>query len=707
MKSRSIIIYSIIAICALLGRVAPAFGSSSQAVAAESQEEEVFYYPSILLLEDDDEIAALEATGVIIWYRRADMALALVPEEALDRVSARTADSGGARRVRKPRRAVPVMDVAKQWFEADALHTGAGLPAAYAGRGVVVGFCDMAFDPNHINFRDADGKSRVKKLVNITENRGLRTILESPEEIAAWTTDNSDAYHATHVAGIMAGGYAPGGYSGMAPEAEIVAATCQFYDMGILASCEEILEYGRRVGRPVVINLSLGSYNGPHDGTSLFCRYLDLIAREAVVCIAAGNAGDSRVSYQVDFTEESPMQGVYLSGNDWIHYDIQGFTDVWSRDVRQVDVRFSVFDGDTRRVVYTSPVTSLVPGERVLVASGADPDMAAYMAGEVWAEGRIDALNGRWVTEIEYHTVSVASATASEGRWARYYPALEFSAAPGVHADIHADGQYSFFNAMPGYTAPGNDLSVSDIATGENVIVVGMYNNKNRLPTLGGTDRVFSFEPFTVNAGSGYGVLADGRVLPHTVAPGGGIVSSCNRYYNLAHPENLGKMHAVAEVDGEKYYWASDAGTSMATPYVAGAVATWLEALPGLTPAEIRAAIAATNFRDYPDPLNPRHGDGWFRPVEGLQYLLASTGITVGSVESGAMTLRLEGDEAVVLNPRGEAFGYEIYSADGRRVAGGSADGPVVRINIASLPKGLYVLSAVSGSDKGAVKFMR
>lgn len=692
---------------ALVAAAALVAGPAHAAQDAPEAADGPLYTPMILIVDDDAEAERLESLGVIIWHRRADMALAAVPEN-VSLPSRMRGETG--RRLPAPRRAVPAMDVAKTWFDAGAIHTGAGLPRAYTGKGVVTGFCDIAFDPNHINFKDADGNPRVKKLVCYDEPAGRRTVLETPEEIAAWTTDDDGAYHGTHVAGIMAGSYGANGFGGMAPDSEIVATTSRLYDAGILSACEDIIDYARAVGRPAVINLSIGSYNGPHDGSTLFNRYLSLLGREAIVCIAAGNEGGSNSTYRAAFTEAAPAWRAYINGNDWVYFHITGMSDAWSHDRSPVGVRILVFDTDTRQAVFESEVFGCDAEEFSLVFdAGEDPEMSRFMTGRITLDGYVSDLNGRHVTEVVYDLTSTATAAASDGKWSRYRPGLEFTAAPGVRADIHADSHLSYFSRWPGFPAPTSDLCVSDLATGDNLIAVGMYNNKSRIPQLSGTDRVFDFEPFTVNHGSGYGTLIDGRRLPHVVAPGAGVVSSSNRYYTLAHPEFIPRMNAVEVIDGETYYWGSDAGTSMSTPYLAGIVATWLEADPTLTVDDVRRALEATNTLDVPDPDNPRHGGGWFRPVEGLRHVLGNVG--VGSLRQEAPTLRIvpSGDAVEIYNPGCAEVSVEVFSASGVRLLSAPPCAmSIIKKDLSTLPSGLYIVAArTPGAPPATLRLLR
>jgi len=680
-------------------------GLFSLTARADAGDDENKYIPSILIVEDDAEAAELEAQGVIIWHRRADMALALVPRDLTGREKLR-----GMHRSVWPRRAVPAMDKAREMFGAYRMHTGEGISAPYTGKGVVVGFCDTGFDPNHIAFLDSEGKSRVKRLVYYDEPRGVRRVIDNPYEIAAWTTDNDAMYHGTHVANIMAGSYTGAGYSGMAPGTEIVATTSQLYDAGILSACEDIIEYAKSVGKPAVINLSIGSYNGPHDGSTLFNRYLGLLGEEAIICIASGNEGNTKGFYQTTFSAEKPEWRVLLYSSSWTQFDMYGMTDAWSADNRPVGARLYIFDEYERKMLWEGPKFDCGEPFEFNLSSDTDAGFAAYMSGEICVRGYVNELNGRWVTEVTYDTHTDEPNPSSNGAWARYIIGLGFYGEPGVHADISADCQYTWTRPWPGYESAGSKLSVSDIATGDNVVVVGMYNTRSTVPSVGGgtIDRGEPEDVGRVNSGSGYGTLIDGRMLPHTVAPGCFIVSACNSHFIEADPARLNSMNAVTKVGGKTWYWASDAGTSMATPYVAGSIACWLEAKPTMTVDEVKGIIAATNTHDYPDEENPRHGHGWFNPYEGLRKVLDGAGVTdVTAVD--ALRLVIVGDRAEIYNPGGNPLSVAVYGVDGVDVISSrTLSESIITLDLSSLSKGVYMLTTASeNGSKATEKFIR
>lgn len=668
---------------------------------------EIKYNPLILTVENDEEASELESQGVIFWHRRGDLALALVPlQQPETRNKVRTRDSN---RTLMPKVAMPTMDIAKTHFDAISIQTGKDLPSPYTGEGVVVGFCDIGFDPHHVNFLGPDGKTRVKKLIYYDEPAGVRKILNSEDEIGAWVTDRGNDTHATHVAGIMAGSYFDNGYSGMAPGAEIVAATSRLYDVGILSACEEIISYAKSVGKPAVINLSIGSYNGPHDGSSLFNRYMAMLGEEAIICISAGNEGASGNSHRITFGPSNPSWKVRIHSTDWVQFDMYGLTDVWSSDARPVSVKFHIHDGVTQESVYESDWIGASTQFPVSINSDEDAEFAKYFSGEIYIEGGINDDNGRWFTEVYYDAHTDIGNPNADNKWARYTLGLEYTGEHGVTADITADCQYSKLAAWAGAAGPNSGISISDIATGDNVICVGMYKNRSEIPQLDGTFTPTGYEAMMIHPSSGNGVLVDGRVLPHSVAPGASVISSANSNYVEMNPDRLSNMNAKATVGGRTYYWNVNSGTSMSTPYLAGVVASWLEADPTLDINNVKKILEETNNKDCYDAADPRNGKGWLQPYEGLKAVIKnSTGIS-GSLDSDKIRVIISGDKAEILNPSSSMIKACVYSLDGRNAMSPFvSDSQVSEISLNHLSKGVYIIT-VEGDGLNPIqrKFVR
>lgn len=93
-----------------------------------------------------------------------------------------------------------------------------------------------------------------------------------------------------------------------------------------------------------------------------------------------------------------------------------------------------------------------------------------------------------------------------------------------------------------------------------------------------------------INYTSSRGPASDGRVKPDVTAPGGMIFSAVSSYSDY-YKESSANTVARATINGKSYYWGQMTGTSQASPFVAGVIATWLEANPELSPEDIQLIL--------------------------------------------------------------------------------------------------------------------
>ncbi|MBD5203484.1 MAG: S8 family serine peptidase [Bacteroidales bacterium] len=666
-------------------------------------EDDAPYLPSIVVIESDEAIADLVKKGAILLRERKNLALMYLPQSLAYEQEAKKKSpgkSGSARspRLGKGRRVTPAMDVARNCFGASDILSGTDLPSSFSGKGVVVGICDIGFDPSHSNFKDpVTGENRIKRITQYKEAQGQRIVLETPEEYSKWVTDTTDHYHATHVAGILAGSDNSSGYAGVASGADIVVSVSQLSDVGLLAGVEDIIEYAHSVGKPAVVNLSMGNYTGPHDGTSLFSQYLDMLGTEAVICLSSGNAGGQTNSASFTFTDDQSSFGQRFHNYQWNQFDIEGMTDVWASDSKVVTLTPMVFDETTRETVYRFPSMRLTEGEirgyytdddPIEGLEPADTDFRKYFSGWFAACGEVNADNRRYNIAIQYdlHTEQ----QSAEGAWARYNIAILLEGEPGSRVDVFSDGVTTRLREMPGSPAANSSLSVSDLATGHNVICVGMYNSRTTWPTLAGGLNSSNMETGIVNPHSSYGTLLDGRVLPHTVAPGNPIVSSFSGPYLEAHPDERNNCAAVNTFDGKSYYWLAEGGTSMSSPYVAGFIATFLEADLTLDVQQIKNMILTANRHDMRDPENPRHGNGWFDPRAVMSQVLSNTGVA-GNSESSVRAY-IEGRTLHIINPDEAPVALTICDINGRLLHSASASASEILTPIDSWQTGIMII---------------
>lgn len=576
------------------------------------------YQPMMLQVADEATVDSLKAKDVIIFNRRSDLLLSSIPREKVEEVLALpgvvNADVSGDMST--------LMDKARPMGRVDAAQQGAPpLTQAYDGTGVIVGFSDTGFDSRHIAFKD-----KVGAIYDYNAAEGLRLTAESPEEIAEWTTDNSDEFHATHVANILGGHYMGCGYYGVATGSEMVAATSRLTDVGILAGVEDIIAYANKKGMPAVVNLSLGNFLGAHDGSSLFCQYLSRCADDAVICLSAGNTGGVSGYASCTLDTDTDIRRVTVNSKlTWDGFDVYGQTEIWGDDATPFRFRFEVYDMDTREIVYASPWTSGTQADQLSVSSDTDPEWANYFNGELYAACGISPLNGRRCVSAIYDTHTLPPASNSSGRWSRYYTSLAVWSDKGADVQFFADATYSYIGPASRDTSPtfSHDGSISDMCTAEGVIAVGACNSRNKAPLLDGTMQEWDFSTNTAGDFSSYSTAPRIPRLPHFAAPGRQVVSAMSTPYLETHEDMWPFLAAYSKVDANDYYWIAQAGTSMASPFSAGVIALWLQADPTLTAKEIIDIAQKTARTDFSDIEDPRWGAGCIDAQAGLEYILA------------------------------------------------------------------------------------
>ena len=670
---------------------------------------EMTHIPAMILVEDmdmEDAILELENQGIIVLRHRGNIILAFVPLDYKSEL--RRAKGFKSIEYSKPRFNSPMMKDARSFNNADWINSGNVLPQPYSGKGIVVGVCDIGIDTRHPNFLTSDlSECRIRKVVQYRELLGLRKELNTPQEIYDWETDDSDDWHATHVTGIAAGAYGAKdgeGYYSIAYDADIVFTASQLSDVGLLAGVEDIIEYAQSVGKPAVINLSMGNYLGPHDGSSLFTRYLDLCAEDAIICLSAGNEGKGTQarSMSFDFSENKPM--VEVKVNDWAGLDFTGEAEVWSKDSTPFDFTFYWNNNssyDKNEYPYQAiKFTEDGPDEWRISADPSDPDYDQAMAahhkgGYVVVTGGISPLNGRYFVNLSFNVQTDIHHFNGdiETGWAEWWPSLRVEAEAGTHIDIFGAGG-SFLRQERNSPAPDNKLCISDLATGFRTISVGMTNN-TATPDSDHPDPVpgSGYAKGDVNVNSSYGTIGE-RVFPLTCAPGILVVSSINSAYLREHPEEIEKATSFSVPFGDgKAYWAQNGGTSMSCPFVVSAIATWLQANPRLTSEDVISIIKETNQKSgFPNESDPRHGQGWFNPYTGLQQVLSMAALNVGSVDSPGVTCVFKNGELIIGNPSGSKLSVSVHAVSGLMVECLNFNESLGQLSLLHLDKGVYVV---------------
>src|SRR5580765_1535043 len=179
----------------------------------------------------------------------------------------------------------------------------------YNGQGVLVGDVDSGVDFRHGDFDDNSGATRLVNIwdqtVGGTPPAGYGYGTEwSPAQIDANTSTEIDQVgHGTHVLGIAGGdGSQTGGtvpaytYAGVAPKADLLMVKTDFITTHIVDAVNYVFQKAASRAQNAVVNLSLGTHYGPHDGTSSFESALGALTGSGKIIVkSAGNErGQSR-----------------------------------------------------------------------------------------------------------------------------------------------------------------------------------------------------------------------------------------------------------------------------------------------------------------------------------------------------------------------------------------------------------------------------
>lgn len=646
------------------------------------------------------------------------------------------------------------MNVARALSGIDLIHQGAELPQAYDGEGVICALVDGGFDPNHVNFIKEDGTNRIENFTYFrpTQSGNVSTETYDATYMPNIDTESSETFHGTHTMGIMAGSYrgkvsagvlnvAADGtataevkeidnpYYGVAPAASLAAAAGAGSDYYVALGINQILNYAywkaedTRAIVPVVMNLSIGSNVGPHDGSATLSRYIDMEVDMSepqvpfIPVVSAGNEGDLLIALNKTLAEDdlelkTTLQSADLFKDQGTYPNaLYGQVYLYSDSDEPFEIQAVVINKQRGAVALRNALGAVPEGAQKYFCTSAgyqadeadvvSPQLAKNFEGYMGVIAALDEQeSGRYMAIVDlmlWQTEANANGNYCIGIIAK--------GVPGQRIDAYCTGEWFNFSSggldpEEGYLDGTSDGSISDVACGKNVIVVGSYNARNYWANIDRTIAGYEpgmFDNNKVSDFSSWGTLKDGRKLPHVCAPGATIISSSNEYYIQDYNVSDNSLQATFTDDNRRYSWHQCVGTSMATPVVTGSIALWMQADPTLTVDKVRDIIARTATVDA-DVLggNPvQWGAGKFNAYKGLKQVLAEktpASLVCIDAHSELLVINRQSELEVSL-PGAQSLDIRLYSAVGTQVRGVCEQNDTAIIPTAGLSAGVYIVN--------------
>lgn len=568
----------------------------------------------------------LSKAGAGIIYSRGNLAILEVPLDRLLDVASLPAVTY----LEAPAPSMALLDKSSQVIGAIKAREQLGA----TGKGVIVGIVDSGIDWRHDDFRQSDGSTRIKYILDLSEpgphyTGTIYTEAQINNALNGFgrVSETDASGHGTHVTGIIASdgtaesGY--GDYAGIAPATDIVVVKAtrdakgrEFFTDDQIVALGFIDSVAAVLGKPWVANLSLGGHSGAHDGTSPVERFIDMLTGPGipgkVVVTVAGNDGDMAIHAQTTIASSSRQPVISFTldpyvpnvgtGNDIV------IVDGWYDGAKKIGV--TLLSPSGRRY---GPV---LPGE-VLPENGS--------AGQVTDEGTIYMWNGFYESGNEYRQgtnpfngdrefyLQISDDDARQpatGQWQ-----IEFSGSGG-NIDVWISNA-----TMDAYFVQGkvDDGKLAIPGTARNAITVGSFISKKSWEDLDGNRLTYDSQGLyaegDLSVFSSPGPVRKGNYQkPEIAAPGQIVASSLSVNApptddnSIFFSGNMTYPNALVNSDG---FHGLNSGTSMAAPHVTGAVALVLEQYPDLTAIQVRDIITKSAEKDNRTGDTPNIFWGW------------------------------------------------------------------------------------------------
>ncbi|MCA0429287.1 MAG: S8 family peptidase [Bacteroidetes bacterium] len=500
------------------------------------------------------------------------------------------------------------------------------LLAAYNGSGVVIGIIDTGCDFNHPDFKTSSGNTRINYLWDQTITSATTSPLPygygqewTSAQINASLCTHSDLAHyghGTHVTGIAAGnGLANGTHYGISSEADIIVVALDFNKNGtiIADAANYIFNKAALLGKPCVINASVGNYYGSHDGTDLEAQLIDNMIGPTkpgkVIVAAAGNAGNIKYHTKTTVngidTNFTWIQNSSSSLNYWLHAD--------TLQIKNVFINVGVNRLNYSNIGNTGfkPYNYALNTQKIDTIKNSSNDRIGIVKSfasintfgvyELSLEITADTLNQFWRIDskgVGQHNSWNFDFVSSGLPTNTVYPKINYYVMPDTFQTI-----------------------VSGFQCLDNVITVGNYNNLKYYYDVNNTLQTSAETANALAANSSVGPTRNNKIKPDVSATGNNVFSAIA----LGMQNNL--ITTAPQVVAQGSFHVIGGGTSAASPVVAGLVGLILDKDGTLTAPLVKSAIINCTYTDNFTGAVPNNSWGYGK-LDGKAAFLCSNVVT-------------------------------------------------------------------------------
>jgi subtilisin family serine protease len=545
-------------------------------------------------------------------------------------------------------------DSARAKHYVDSVHLGTGsLDQPYTGKGVIVGVVDEGLDFNHPDFQDSIGNTRVLRYWDQSmpsspsspEPYGYGYVWDSTMINNGFCTSMDAGGHGTTVTGQAVGnGNANGTNEGMAPDADLVIVETDFglsnWKLTVADACDYIFKVADSLGRPAVVNLSLGSYLGSHDGNDPAASYMESLVSDKggrIIICAAGNSGNQS-AYHVGNTVDTDTSFFWMTTNPSSAFGPNTvFFDLWA-DPSEATWDYSIAVdrpapgwSEAGSTSFRNAIANL---GSIVLDTIRNENNDVLCTAQILIEQVYGAYHMQLLLEdcdstnnppylYRFNTTGSGSYDLWSGAWLGLNHILD-------DFELMSPAQYP--NVIY-YAGPDSTQSiVSSWNCSEKIISVG--NMKNRWSHIDRNLNTYisgGVSPGELSLNSSKGPNRNNLIKPDITAAGD-ISLTAAPFSFLNNPGNF------TAVDSSGWF-ARNGGTSMASPVVAGIAALYLEKCPFATYSDFLNDLQTTAYSDNFTGTTPNNAYGYGK-AHALDLILNMVTPTIPTISiSGSMQI--------------------------------------------------------------------